>query len=44
VLTKPGYGIVAETALAGARVVWVDRGPFPEAAALEAWLRASRPR
>ncbi len=36
VLTKPGYGIYAEAALAGTRLVWVDRGAFPEAPYLEA--------
>ncbi len=36
VLTKPGYGIFAEAALAGARVLWVPRGHFPEARFLTA--------
>ena len=36
VLTKPGYGILAEATLAGAPLVWLDRGEFPEAPALEA--------
>ncbi len=36
VLTKPGYGIFAETALAGTGVVFVRRPGFPEAASLEA--------
>ena len=31
VLTKPGYGIFAEAALAGTRVGWWPRGAFPEA-------------
>lgn len=31
VLTKPGYGIHAECALAGTPMVWVERGGFPEA-------------
>jgi UDP:flavonoid glycosyltransferase YjiC (YdhE family) len=31
VLTKPGYGIHAECALAGTPMVWVERGAFPEA-------------
>ena len=35
VLTKPGYGIHAETALAGTPVVFLDRGAFPEAPYLE---------
>jgi hypothetical protein len=39
-LTKPGYGIYAEAALAGTPIVWVDRGQFPEAPHLEAALRA----
>ncbi|MDP2315364.1 MAG: hypothetical protein Q8P41_20875 [Pseudomonadota bacterium] len=40
-LTKPGYGIYAEAALAGTPLVWVDRGVFPEAPWLEAamWAR-----
>ena len=36
VLTKPGYGIYAEAAIAGTRLVWVHRGGFPEAPYLEA--------
>ena len=31
VLTKPGYGIFAEAALARTRLLWVERGAFPEA-------------
>ena len=31
VVTKPGYGIFAETARAGTKLVWVPRGRFPEA-------------
>lgn len=31
VLTKPGYGILAECALAGTPVAWLPRGHFPEA-------------
>lgn len=31
VVTKPGYGILAETARAGTKLVWVPRGKFPEA-------------
>ncbi len=30
VLTKPGYGILAETALTGTKLLWVPRGAFPE--------------
>jgi UDP:flavonoid glycosyltransferase YjiC (YdhE family) len=40
VLTKPGYGIYAEAALAGTPVVWLDRSGFPEAPSLEAALWA----
>ena len=45
VLTKPGYGIYAECALAGTPVVWVERGAFPEAAYLTAAMteRGGRP-
>lgn len=41
VLSKPGYGIYAECALAGTPLVWLDRGAFPEASVLEAamWAR-----
>ena len=34
VFTKPGYGILVEAMLGGTRLVWVDRGAFPEAAHL----------
>lgn len=40
VLTKPGYGIVAEAMLCGTRLCWVDRGEFPEAPYLEAAMYA----
>ena len=40
VFTKPGYGIFAETGLAGTGVVFVRRPGFPEAASLEAALLA----
>ena len=40
VLTKPGYGIHAETVLAGTPVVFLDRGAFPEAPFLEAAMLA----
>ncbi len=40
VLTKPGYGIYAEAALAGTPLVWIDRGAFPEAPYLEAAMHA----
>jgi hypothetical protein len=39
VFTKPGYGVLAESIVAGARVVWLDRGRFPEAPFLEAAMR-----
>lgn len=39
VLTKPGYGIFTEAALAGTPLVWLDRGAFPEAPHLEAAMR-----
>jgi hypothetical protein len=35
VFTKPGYGILAEASLAATRLVWVDRGVWPEAPYLE---------
>ncbi|MCP4806544.1 MAG: hypothetical protein GY913_01215 [Proteobacteria bacterium] len=34
VLTKPGYGILAECSAVGVPIAWLDRGAFPEAAAL----------
>jgi len=40
VLTKPGYGVVAEATLCGTRLCWVDRGEFPEAPYLEAVMYA----
>ncbi|MFZ5481180.1 MAG: hypothetical protein ACOZNI_30760 [Myxococcota bacterium] len=40
VLTKPGYGIFAECAAAGTRIVWLDRGSFPEAPFMEAAMLA----
>ncbi len=40
VLTKPGYGIFAETALAGTKVAYLPRGDFPEAPWLERALAA----
>ena len=30
VVTKPGYGIVTDAIAAGARLVYTDRGAFPE--------------
>ena len=40
VLTKPGYSILVEAALAGTPIAWIPRGFFPEARSLEAALRA----
>ena len=40
VFTKPGYGIFAESALAGTPIAWLDRGTFPEAPYLEAAMSA----
>ncbi len=39
VLTKPGYGVLAEAMLCGTRLCWVDRGHFPEAPYLERAMR-----
>ena len=39
VLTKPGYGMLAEAMLSGARLLYFDRGGFPEAPYLEAAMR-----
>ncbi len=39
VVTKPGYGIVAECLAGGARVLYTSRGDFPEYPILEAALR-----
>ena len=41
VLSKPGYGILAEACLAGTPLVWVDRSGWPESPSLEAamWAR-----
>ena len=35
VFTKPGYGILAEASLSATRLVWLDRGAWPEAPYLE---------
>jgi len=40
VFTKPGYGILVEAMLSGTRLVWVDRGEFPEAAHLAVTMAA----
>jgi len=39
VLTKPGYSIFAEAALAGTRLLWIPRGDFPEARWLETAMK-----
>ncbi|MFQ5457972.1 MAG: hypothetical protein ACE5FC_05920, partial [Myxococcota bacterium] len=39
VMTKPGYGIVAECLANGARVLYTSRGDFPEYPVLEAALK-----
>lgn len=42
VLTKPGYGIVSDAIAAGTRILYTDRGDFPEypilAAGMQEWL------
>jgi len=40
VLTKPGYGIFAEAALGQTRLLWVERGAFPEAPHMVVAMRA----
>jgi hypothetical protein len=40
VVTKPGYGILAECLQAGTPIAWLPRGSFPEAPSLEAVMRA----
>lgn len=40
VLTKPGYGILAEASAARTPLAWIPRGAFPEAPFLAAALRA----
>ncbi len=40
VLTKPGYGIIAEALAAGTPITWLGRRDFPEAASLVAVLEA----
>ncbi|MDX6769380.1 MAG: hypothetical protein SF051_07595 [Elusimicrobiota bacterium] len=39
IVCKPGYGTFAEAAAHGARVLFVDRPDYAEAAALTGWLR-----
>lgn len=43
VITKPGYGIVADCLAARTPVLYTDRGPFPEYPILVAALEASGP-
>lgn len=43
VFTKPGYGIVCEAARHRTRVLYTDRGDFPEYPFLVTWLHASAP-
>lgn len=43
VFTKPGYGMVCEAARNRTRVLHLDRGDFPEAPSLVAWLDAHLP-
>jgi hypothetical protein len=43
VLTKPGYGIVCEAARHRTRMLYVDRGDFPEYPWLVDWLAESAP-
>ncbi len=38
--TKPGYGILGEAVCAGTPIVYLDRGPFPEAPYLERVMAA----
>jgi hypothetical protein len=41
--TKPGYGIVAEATAQKTRVVYTDRGDFPEYPSLVRWLHENAP-
>ncbi len=43
VFTKPGYGIVCEAARHGTRLLYTDRGDFPEYPWLVRWLEANAP-
>jgi L-arabinokinase len=43
VLTKPGYGIVSEAAWNHTRVLYTDRGDFPEYPWLVSWLHDNVP-
>jgi L-arabinokinase len=43
VITKPGYGTAGECAVNEAAVVYTDRGPFREQAAIVAYLRRVTP-
>jgi hypothetical protein len=42
-LTKPGYGIVSESARQRTRILYTDRGDFPEYPWLVAWVHAHLP-
>jgi hypothetical protein len=43
VLTKPGYGIVCEAARQRTRLLYTDRGDFPEYAWLVRWMTENAP-
>jgi hypothetical protein len=43
VFTKPGYGIVTEAIAQRTRVLYTDRGDFPEYPFLTQWLHAHAP-
>jgi len=43
VVTKPGYGIVTDCIAAGTRLVYTDRGDFPEYPILVAEMARSLP-
>ena len=43
VFTKPGYGIVSEAACQRTRILYTDRGDFPEYGWLVAWMHAHLP-
>ncbi len=41
VVTKPGYGIVGDTAANGTPMLWAARQGFPEDDALQVWIQAN---
>jgi hypothetical protein len=43
VFTKPGYGIVTEATLHRTRLLYTDRGDFPEYPHLVRWMEANAP-